>query len=103
MEKKTRTADARDSKAREKVEAQSDVMQPIPPLQIVLSEGLGELPAGYRLLMPHNIAFELIRSRMAHPVPVGSFDIQPDMVLTEDILRVCLPPAVFDRLENLAA
>jgi hypothetical protein len=103
MEKKLRASDARAEKAKLKAELEPDLMQPVPPLLITLTaeHGLGEIPAGYRLLMPHNIALELIRSRQAHPVPVGSFDVQPDMVLTEDILRVCLPAALFDRLENL--
>lgn len=101
MERKLRASDIRDAKSREKAEAESDFLVPAPPLQIVLSESLGELPSGYCLQMPHDVAIALIHMGRATAQPVSDFAVQPSMVLTEDILRVCLPPALFDRLENL--
>jgi hypothetical protein len=76
-------------------------LQAAPPLLITLTKPLGELPSGYCLQMPHDAAIELIHLGRATAQPVGDFAVQPDMIFTEDILRVCLPPALFDRLENL--
>jgi hypothetical protein len=99
MERKRRASDARAETTREK--AESDFLQAAPPLLITLTKPLGELPSGYCLQMSHDAAIELIHLGRATAQPVGDFAVQPDMILTEDILRVCLPSTLFDRLENL--
>jgi hypothetical protein len=103
MERKLRASDRRIEKAKLKAEAGPDYLEPVvPPLLVTLNEPLGELPSGYCLQMPNDVAIALIHMGHATATPVGSFDVQPHMaILTEEILRVCLPPALFDRLENL--
>jgi hypothetical protein len=101
MERKLRRSDFRDAKAKEKAESEADYLAPVTPLLITLTKSLGEIPSGSCLQMPHDAAIALIHLGRATAQPVGDFKVQPDMVLTEDILRVCLPPVLFERLENL--
>ena len=86
MERKLRASDIRDAKAREKAEAESDFLQPVPPILVVLRREFHSLPAGVVIEFESEpLALHLIRCGLGVAVPKADFALNPSVVISGEL------------------
>ena len=86
MERKLRASDIRDAKAREKAEADSGFVEPVPPLLVVLRKEVAKLPAGIVIQFESEaLALHLIRCGLGVAVPKADFTLNPSVVISGEL------------------
>lgn len=86
MERKLRASDARAEKTKEKAETESDFLEPVPPLLVVLRRDLGQLPAGIVIQFESEpLALHLIRCGLGVALPKADFALNPSVVISGEL------------------
>jgi hypothetical protein len=86
MEAKTRASDTRDAKVKEKAAAESDFVEPVPPLLVVLRREVARLPAGIVIQFESEaLALHLIRCGLGVAVPKADFTLNPSVVISGEL------------------
>ena len=92
----------RDSSRREVAARAARFQQPSPPILVRLNRDLGPIPANILIQFPREFAESLILRRLA--VPVGDFQLQPELYLDQcDLLNDGLPSGLYWLEEEEAA